>query len=77
LPRDPQYRRLFAEGTPERAHLTAQVPAGLVDVERASTRGLLEQLPVDWLERRGGTSEDRVDRANRDRTAETLVRQLD
>src|SRR6266508_3837835 len=32
--RDPQHRRLFAEGAPERARLAAQVPAGLVDVER-------------------------------------------
>src|SRR6266540_1146249 len=31
--RDPQHRRLFAEGAPERARLAAQVPAGLIDVE--------------------------------------------
>jgi hypothetical protein len=74
---DPQHRRLFAEGTPERPRLTTQVPAGLVDVERARVPGLLEQLLVNGLERRGGASEDRVDRADRDRAAKQPVHQLD
>jgi hypothetical protein len=47
--RDPQDRRLFAEGAPERARLAAEVPAGLVDVERARRTRLLEQLLVDRL----------------------------
>src|SRR5207248_657913 len=75
--RDPQHRRLFAERTPERARLTAQVPAGLVDIERTSATCLLEQLVIDRLERLGDASEDRVDRADRDRTAEQLLHQLD
>src|SRR5205807_6334995 len=44
--RDPQHRRLLAEGAPERARLTAEVPTRLVDVERASRTRLLEQLLV-------------------------------
>jgi len=75
--RDPQHRRLFAERAPERARLAAQVPAGLVDIERTSGTCLLEQLVVDRLERFGGASEDRVDRADGDRTAEQLLHQLD
>jgi hypothetical protein len=75
--RDPQHRRLFAEGAPERTRLTAQVPAGLIDVERARRTRLLEQLVVDRLQRLGGAGEDRVDRPDRDRTAEQLLHQLD
>src|SRR5438445_8664403 len=74
--RDPQHRRLFAEGTPKRARLATQVPASLVDVERARTPGLLEQLLVDRLEHFPGASEDRVDRPDRDRAAEQLLQQL-
>ena len=75
--RDPQHRGLFAEGAPERARLTAQVPAGLVDVERAGITCPLEQLVVDRLERLGRASEDRVDRPDRERAAERLLHQLD
>ncbi len=75
--RDLQHRRLLAEGAPERARLAIQVPAGLVDVERARRARPLEQLIVDRLERLGGASEDRVDRPDRDRTAEQLLHQLD
>jgi hypothetical protein len=67
--RDPQHGRLFAEGAPERARLAAQVPAGLVDVERARRTYLLEELVVDRLERGGGAGEDRVDRPDHDRAA--------
>src|SRR6266571_3744330 len=74
--RDPQYRRLFAEGAPERARLAAQVPAGLVDVERASRTGPLEQLVVDRCQRLGGAGEDRVDRPDCDRAAKQLLHQL-
>src|SRR5713101_1877206 len=71
--RDPQHRRLFAEGAPERARLATQIPAGLVDVERARRPCLLDQLLVHRLERLGGTGEDRVDRAYRDRAAKQLI----
>lgn len=74
---DPQHRRLFAEGAPERARLPAEIPAGLVDVERARRPRLLEQLLVDRLERLGGAGEDRVDRPDRDRAAKQLRQQLD
>jgi hypothetical protein len=74
---DPQHRRLFAKGTPERPRLPAQVPAGLVDIERARRAGLLEQLVIDRLKRVGGSSQDRVDRSDRDRAAEQLLHQLD
>src|SRR6266508_2187012 len=67
--RDPQHRRLFAEGAPERARLAAQVPAGLVDVERRRCTGPLEQLVVDQRQRLGGAAEDRVDRPDCDRAA--------
>jgi hypothetical protein len=59
------------------ARFAAQVPARLVDVERARRAGLLEQLVVDGLERLGGAGEDRVDRADGDRATEQLVQQLD
>ena len=75
--RDPQHRRLFAESAPERARLPAQVPARLVDVKRARRARLLEQLLVDRLKRFGGAAEDRIDRADCDRTAEQLLHQLD
>ncbi len=75
--RDPQDGRPLAEGTPERARLTAQVPAGLVDVERGGITCPLEQLVVDRLERLGRASEDRVDRPDRERAAEQLLHQLD
>jgi hypothetical protein len=75
--RDPQHRRLFAEGAPKRARLAAQVPARLVNVERPRGTRLLEQLVIDRLERLGGASEDRVDGADRDRAAEQLLHQLD
>jgi hypothetical protein len=60
--RDPQHRRLFAEGAPERARLAAEVPAGLVDIECARRTRLLEQLLVDRLQRLADAGEDRVDR---------------
>jgi hypothetical protein len=73
--RDP-HRRLLAEGAPKRARLAAEIPTGLVDVERACVSGLLEQLLVDRLERRGGASEARVDRTDRpdSRTARPAAR---
>src|SRR6266536_6436971 len=74
--RDPQNGRLFAEGAPERARLAAQVPAGLVDVERRRCTGPLEQLVVDRRQRLGGAGEDRVDRPDCDRAAKQLLHQL-
>src|SRR5262245_46788415 len=62
---------------PERARLAAEVPAGLVNVERARCTSLLEQLLVDGLKRLAGAGEDRVDRADGDRAAEQLLHQLD
>src|SRR5947207_11094452 len=75
--RDSQHRRLLAEGTPERARFAAQIPTRLVDVERARRTRPLEQLLVHRLKRLGGAAEDRVDRPDRDRTAEQLVQQFD
>jgi hypothetical protein len=69
--RDPQHRRLLAEGTPERARL-AQIPAGLGDVERPGGTGPLEQLLVDRRPRIAGAGEDRVNRPDCDRAAEQL-----
>lgn len=42
--RDPQHRRLLAEGAPERARLAAEIPTGFVDVERSRCARLLQQL---------------------------------
>jgi len=75
--RNPQHRRLFAEGAPERARLATEVPTRLVDVERARATGLLEQFVVDRLQRLAGAGKDRLDRPHRDRTAEQLLQQLD
>src|SRR6266536_5314879 len=61
---------------PERARLAAQVPAGLVDVERRRCTGPLEQLVVDRRQRLGGAGEDRVDRPDCDRAAKQLLHQL-
>src|SRR5712692_5608169 len=74
---DPQQRRLLAEGAPKRARLAGEIPAGLVDVERASRTGPLEQLVVHRRQRLAGAGEDRVDRADRDRAAKQLLHQLD
>src|SRR6266508_28626 len=73
---DPQHRCLLAEGTPERARLAVEVPAGLIDVQRRRCVRLLEQLLVDRLERLRGTGEDRVDRPHRNRASEQLLQQL-
>ncbi len=40
--RDPQHGGALPEGAPERAQLAGEIPAGLVDVERAGRTGLLE-----------------------------------
>jgi hypothetical protein len=66
LPKAPQSVR----GSP------AQIPAGLVDVERRRCTGPLEQLLIDGLERRGGAGEDRVDRPDCNRAAKELLHQL-
>src|SRR6266545_1830162 len=74
--RDPQQGGALPEGAPERAQLAGEIPAGLVDVERAGRTGLLEQRLVDRLQRLAGAAEDRVDRPRCNRAAKKLVEQL-
>ena len=40
--RDPQHGGALTEGAPERAEIAGEIPAGLVDVERAGRTGLLQ-----------------------------------
>jgi hypothetical protein len=73
---DPQDGGALTERAPERAQLAGEIPAGLVDVERAGRTRLLEQRLVDRLQCLAGASEDRVDRPGRNRAAKQLVQQL-